>query len=93
MQIQHILNDKGGRFFIEENGAELAFMTYVNAGPGKIIIEHTIVMPENEGKGLGKQLVAEGVKFARENHIKIIPQCPFAAAVFEKTPDYADVLF
>jgi len=93
MQIQHTHNEKNGTFFIEENGVQIAFMTYVNAGPGKFIIEHTIVEPGNEGRGIGKLLVAAGVNYARENNLKIIPLCSFAKAVFDKTPDYADVLF
>lgn len=94
MQIQHTDDGRNGRFFILENGAEIAFLTYVHAGPGKFIVEHTIVSPDHGGKGLGKQLVDAAVAFARENHYKIVPQCPFTQAVFEKAPDkYADVLF
>ncbi len=93
MTIQHKLEGRDGRFYIEEDGKEIAFMSYVTAGPGKIIIEHTIVSPAAEGRGIGKQLVAAGVAHARENHLKIVPECSFARSVFEKTPEYADVLF
>lgn len=77
---------------MENDGREIALMTYSKAGADKIIIDHTEVDASLKGKGVGKDLVAEGVKFARENNLKIIPLCPFAKAEFEKHDDYADVL-
>ncbi len=93
MQIQHQQQNGKGKFFIEENGTELAFMTYTLAGETKIIIDHTVVHEGNEGKGLGKQLVNAAIEFARENHIKIVPLCSFVKATFDKTPSFGDVLF
>lgn len=85
-------NDKNGAFYIEINGKQEAMMTFVFAGEDKIIIDHTEVNPGNEGKGFGKMMVAKAVKFAREKGIKIIPLCPFAKSVFDKTPEFKDVL-
>ena len=81
-----------GQFFIESDGSVVAEMTYVLAGPHKIIIDHTVVDKSSQGKNLGKQLVNRAVLFAREKFLKILPLCPFAAAIFAKTPDYEDVL-
>jgi len=92
MKIQNKETDSKGEFFIEENGQRLALMTYSKAGADKIIIDHTEVDASLKGKGIGKDLVAEGVKYARENNLKIIPLCPFAKAEFDKHADYADVL-
>jgi predicted GNAT family acetyltransferase len=92
MNIQHKDDNKKGLFYIEENGKTLAEMTYVWAG-NKIIIDHTEVGEELKGKGAGKQLVEKAVEFAREKKIKIMPLCPFAKAVFDKTEKYKDVLF
>lgn len=91
-EVQVKINDKKGSFFIEIEGKQEAEMTFVFAGEDKIIIDHTGVNPGNEGKGLGKQLVAQAVTYARENSIKIIPLCPFAKKVFDKTPEFRDVL-
>ena len=81
-----------GKFFIESDGSVVAQMTYVWAGPHKIIIDHTVVDNSLQGKNVGKQLVKQAVLFAREKFLKILPLCPFAAAIFAKTPDYEDVL-
>ncbi|VXB48496.1 putative acyltransferase with acyl-CoA N-acyltransferase domain [Flavobacterium sp. 9R] len=91
-EVQVKMNDKKGSFFIEIEGKQEAEMTFVFAGEDKIIIDHTGVNPGNEGKGLGKQMVAQAVTYARENNIKIIPLCPFAKKIFDKTPEFRDVL-
>ena len=91
-EVQVKINDKKGSFFIEIEGKQEAEMTFVFAGEDKIIIDHTGVNPGNEGKGLGKQMVAQAVTYARENNIKIIPLCPFAKKVFYKTSEFRDVL-
>jgi uncharacterized protein len=85
-------NNKNGYFYIEDNGKIEAKMTFVFAGDDKIIIDHTEVNPVFNGKGFGKKMVVKAVEFARENHIKIIPLCPFAKSVFDKTTEFQDVL-
>ncbi len=81
-----------GAFYIEENGERLAEMTFSKAGDSRMIIDHTQVSDKLRGMGAGKQLVNAAVEFARKNEIKIIPLCPFAKSVFNRVPDYADVL-
>ena len=93
MEIKHQVTDNKGVFFMEEAGARIAEMTYVMAGKDKMIIDHTEVSERFGGKGLGKVLLAEAVAFARKEHLKIMPLCPFAKSVFDKTNEYADVLF
>lgn len=92
MEIKQQNTEKNGNFYIEENGKTLAIMTYVYAGDHKFIIDHTQVNEGGEGKGLGKQLVHAAVEFARKNNHTIIPLCPFAKSLFEKIPDWGDVL-
>ena len=37
-------------------------------------------------------MVAKAVEFAREKKLKIIPLCPFAKSVINKTPEFQDIL-
>ncbi|WP_392388795.1 GNAT family N-acetyltransferase [Flavobacterium piscinae] len=37
-------------------------------------------------------MVTVAVEMAREKNLKIIPLCPFAKSVFDKTEDFRDVL-
>lgn len=86
-------NGKKGRFVIYENDTFAGEMTFTWAGVDKIIIDHTGVEKAFNGKGYGRQLLAQAVAYAREKSIKILPLCPFVKARFDKDPDIHDVKF
>ncbi len=91
--IQHEANGEKGRLVIKEDDEELGQMTYVYAGPQKIIIDHTEVDDRLKGQGAGKALVDAGADFAREQDLKILPLCPFAKRVMTGNRErYGDVL-
>lgn len=92
MEIVQENNEKNGVFKAIESGVEAGNMTYVWAGENKIIIDHTGVKEEFNGKGVGKKLLMAAVNFAREKNIKIMPLCPFAKASFEKNSEIRNVL-
>ena len=86
-------NDKKGYFYVMIEDKIEAKMTFVFAGKDKIIIDHTEVDDELRGKNVGYQLVHTAVEYARSNHIKILPLCPFAKSVFDKKmTEFGDVL-
>ena len=87
------IDAKKGYFHIDINEKQEAKMTFIFAGDDKIIIDHTEVNPGNEGKGFGKQMVKKAVEYARDKGIKIIPLCPFEKSVFDKVPEFTNVLF
>jgi uncharacterized protein len=91
-EVQLKIEGSKGYFYIEVDGKREALMTFVFAGEDKIIIDHTEVNPGNNGKGFGKMMVLKAVEFARDKNIKILPLCPFAKSVFDKTPEIRDVL-
>ena len=86
------VNDKNGFFYIEIDNKTIAKMTFVFAGNDKIIIDHTEVNDKHNGKGFGKIMVEKAVEYAREKGIKIIPLCPFAKKIIDKTPKFQDIL-
>ncbi|MFC5195372.1 GNAT family N-acetyltransferase [Bizionia hallyeonensis] len=75
-----------------ENNKRAGLMTYSIAGEQHIIIDHTEVDPEFQGKNIGKQLLYKIVEMAREKNIKITPLCPYTNAQFKKLADIQDVL-
>lgn len=92
MEIKHRENANKGSFYVEGKNILLAELTYSFTGTEKMILNHTIVADTLRGKGVGNMLVEAAVSYSRDKNIKIIPLCPFARSVFERTPVYNDVL-
>ena len=91
MTIEHQPHGHKGEFVWMQDGERLAVMSYSVAG-SRVIIDHTDVDDRLRGKGAGKQLVKSAVEWARKENVKLMPLCPFAKSVFDKTPEYRDVL-
>lgn len=89
--IVHERSDHRGAFVIFSDGKRLAELTYTVAG-SYIILDHTRVDDALRGTGAGARLVRAAVEWARAEHQRLLPLCPFAKSVFDKTPEYADVL-
>ena len=81
----------GGAYRVEVDG-HMAEMTFSRAGEHMIIIDHTEVDDVLRGTGTGRQLVAAAVEWARGADRRLLPLCPFARSVFDRVPEYRDVL-
>lgn len=92
MEILQEEDEKKGYFYIEIDGERKAEMVYSKAGASLLIIEHTEVADELRGTGAGNKLVMAAVDLARAQNKKILPLCPFAKSVFQKTPEIRDVI-
>jgi predicted GNAT family acetyltransferase len=93
MKIEQINDSKHGYFRAFDDETEAGRMTYTWVGTDKFIIDHTEVNPDFAGQSVGKKLVMEAVHYARENNLKILPLCPFAKSVFDRTKEIQDLLF
>jgi len=92
MKIEQFNRENKGFFKASKDGKEAGRMTYSWAGKERFSIDHTEVNPEFKGKNVGKQILMAAVDFARENKLKIIPLCPYAKSVFDKTGSITDVI-
>jgi uncharacterized protein len=90
-EIEHERSGHRGAFVVRKDGERLAAMTYTVAG-SRVIIDHTDVDDRLRGTGVGRKLVQAAVEWARAENARLLPLCPFAKSVFDKTPDYSDVL-
>ena len=54
-----------GRYVMAMPGGELAELTYVESGPGHIIVDHTWVPPKPSRPGAALKLVVKAVEDAR----------------------------
>ena len=80
-----------GAFYIDDDGTRLGEMDFL-INDGVMNIYHTEVNPSIGSHNWGFKLVETGVKFARENRLKILPTCTFAKSVFNRTEAFQDVL-
>ena len=87
------IKEEQNRFALfNDDDLEIGEMTWSDAGPEIMIIDHTFVDPTYRGQKLAEKLVLSGVEKARRENKKIIPLCPFAKKEFDTKPEYADVL-
>lgn len=92
IEIKQIKSGTKGYFGAFEGEKEAGRMSYTFAGETKMIIDHTEVDDAYRGQNIGKRILMEVVKYARDNKIKVIPLCPFAKSVFNKVEEIRDVL-
>ncbi len=59
---------------------------------GAVVLVHTEVSPELEGKGLGARLVAGTLEEIRARGLRLVPLCPFVAAYLRRHPEAADLV-
>jgi predicted GNAT family acetyltransferase len=92
IEIKQIKDDTKGRFAAMDEGKQAGAIFYTSAGETKMILDHTEVNDAYRGQSISKKILMYIVEFARENNIKIIPLCPYAKSVFDKTESIRDVL-
>ncbi|OSP62054.1 GNAT family N-acetyltransferase [Enterococcus faecium] len=85
-----IKEEKNRLALFNDEQQEIGEMTWSDAGPDIMIIDHTFVDPAYRGQKLAEKLVYTGVELARREGKKIIPSCPYAKKEFEKKPEYHD---
>lgn len=82
------------KFYVgESNDVFLAHITYVFEKEDVIAIDHTYVSPELRGKAIAGKLLAEVVKMARTEELKVIPVCSYAVAKLTRNDEYQDILY
>ena len=86
-----IRQDEGRkRFTVEEEDSE-AFVEYAREGDVLVIV-HTIVPKEMGGRGIAGRLVEAALQHAREQGLKVRPDCSYAEAYLRKHPEHAGLL-
>lgn len=91
MNIEHIGVKNRGAFGIKRDHKRVAEMTYARDGDEVIVIDHTEVAEDLRGQKIGDPLLAEAVKYARENGLKVRATCPFALRKLQASQEYSDV--
>ena len=60
--------------------------------PDHMVITHTEVPSPLEGQGLAAKLARAALDFARANHLRVIPLCPYIASFIRGHSEYHDLV-
>ncbi len=83
---------RGGRWVARTSEGPESELTFQIRKDGALIIDHTGVPHELEGRGIAAALVAHALGYVREQGLKIEPRCSYVVAAFRRHPDWSDVL-
>jgi len=83
-------NEEAQRFEAQADGrrALLAYRRF----PDRIVLSHIEVPPPLESKGLAAKLARSALDFARANHFRVVPLCPYVAAFIRRHAEYHDLV-
>ncbi len=88
MNFIHEDNNEKGSFFLKENGEKVAKIEYDKISESKINVHHTWTDESQRGKGIAGKLVKTLAEWAVKNDLEIEAECPYAAKVLERNPDW-----
>jgi predicted GNAT family acetyltransferase len=89
-RIDHQEKAGGGRF-VSETPHGAAELVYETGADGELILLHTYVPPAARGRNLARALVEKAVETARQKSVKVDPECSYAARLFERHAEWADL--
>lgn len=93
MEYENNKSGNGGFLALKNDEEEIGRLTYtIFPEENKLIISFVLVHQKFEGRGMGKFLVEEAIKFARENSWKVYPHCSYARSVMMRMTDVEDIL-
>lgn len=88
-----IKHDEAHHRFISKIDGRIAKLDYKVVSAGKILdYYHTFVPIELRGHNLGQEIALFALNYAKENHLQIIPHCPFVKRIIQMYPEYEELV-
>ncbi len=86
-----IVQKDNGFYMENEDGLNVAFITYQYESDDIIVANHTFVDESLRGQGVAKELLDRLADFARENNLKVRPLCSYVVKAFNTYNNYEDI--
>lgn len=83
-------NEEARRFETSVNRL-LSLITY-RRFPDRIVLQHTEVPAPLQRNGIAAKLTRTALDFARANHLRVVPLCPYVSNFLRKHPEYHDLV-
>ena len=90
MNLQH---EDNRIFLLNEDGKEIAEVTFPSLKDDVVNINHTFVDPSLRGQGVATKLMMELAKKLRAENKKALISCPYAVQWFDRHEEYKDVVY
>jgi predicted GNAT family acetyltransferase len=87
-----VVDEPARRRYEARIGDRVAGFTEYRAVRGRLILLHTEVDPQFEGRGVGSRLASGALDDIRARGLKVTVKCPFVAAFLKRHPDYLDLV-
>ena len=55
------------------------------------VITHVGVYPEQRGQGVAGKIVEAALEYAKENSLRVVPMCSYAAAYIRRNPKFMEL--
>jgi uncharacterized protein len=88
IEVKH--NESARRFEADLQGST-AVLVYKMV-PGRMLIQHTEVPQELEGRGIAAKMTRVALEYARSQKLEVVPACSYTASFMAKHPEYNDLL-
>lgn len=85
---------------ITHNEANQAFEVWIDGHLSKLdylqdaknfVITHVGVYPGHRGQGVAGKIVEAGLQYARQNSLRVVPMCSYAAAYIRRNPRHMEL--
>ena len=87
VEVIHNASEKRFETWVDER---LSKLDYIQDGRN-FVITHVGVHPELRGHGLAGKITQVSLEYARENGLRVVPMCSYAAAYIRKHPEYVEL--
>lgn len=87
LEITHNEADHTFEVWIEGYRSKL---DYIRDG-NNFVIAHVGVYPEFRGQGIAGKIVETALQYAKQNSLRVIPMCSYAAAYIRRNPQYMEL--
>lgn len=90
MEVKH----EEGIFYIGDNKDHpYTKVTYYYLHDDVIVANQTVSREEFRGQGLARKVVTALIDWARNEGMKILPECPYASKVMHENSQYSDLIY
>jgi uncharacterized protein len=88
-QLEVTHNESNHTFEVWIHG-HLSKLDYIQDGKN-FVITHVGVYPELRNQGIAAKIVEVGLEYAKQNSLRVVPMCSYAAAFIRRNPQYIEL--